>query len=107
MKSPTVDDRIVLLYTARLILGSKEPEVVINRLTNGRVACLSKKGLWLVEQYMEVLPELLAKHPMPLAEREADHLICARHEWPTMESLGYVHKFPDEPENRPTKRKAA
>lgn len=101
MRSPTVDDRCVLLYTARLILDAKEPQIIIDRLTNGRVASLSKKGLWLVEQYIEIMPELLMKHPLPHAEREADHIVCARHGWPTMESLGYVHKFPDLPQKAP------
>lgn len=106
MRAPTVDDRCVLLYTARFILRADDPEVVVKRLTCGRIASLSKKGLWLVEQYMEVMPELLMKHPLPLAEREADQIVCARHGWPTMESLGYTHKFPDLPEKGKPKEKS-
>lgn len=96
MKPPTIDDRCVLLYTARLILRANEPELIIERLTSGTVASLTKKGYWLVQQYMEVLPDLLKQNALPLAEKQADEILCARHGWPTMASLGYQHRFPDD-----------
>ncbi len=105
MKAPSIEDRCVLLYTARLILKAREPSVVVERLTRGGVASLSKKGLWLVEQYMEIMPQSLMAHPLPLAEREVDRVICTRHGWPTMESLGYIHKFPDAPDEAKGERR--
>lgn len=97
MKAPSVDERSVLLYTARLILRAKEPDVVTRRLMcESHVTSLTRKGYWLVEQYMELLPELLRANALPLAEKQADELVCARHGWPTMASLGYIHRFPSE-----------
>jgi len=90
MKPPSIDDRCVLLYTARLVLRAREPQVVLERLTSGgRVASLTTKGLWLVQQYMEVLTPLLGRHDMVVAERLADEMICDRYGWPTMAALGY------------------
>lgn len=102
MQAPSVDDRCALLYTARLILWAKEPEAIVERLSSdtNRVGRLTKKGYWLVQQYMEVLPQLLNDHPLPEAEREADQIVCGRHGWPTMQSLGYVHKLPDVPQKQ-------
>jgi len=98
MAPPTVDDRCVLLYTARLILRAREPEAVVAKLMQeGGLSSLTKKGYWLVQQYMEVLPDLLRHYPLPVAEQHADEIVCARHGWPTMNEQGYVHKFPDEP----------
>lgn len=94
MKAPSIDDRCVLLYTARLVLRAKEPNVILDRLHQ---TTLSKKGAWLVLQYMEVLPSLLNENALPLAEKKADEIVCARHGWETMASLGYIHKFPDHP----------
>lgn len=81
---PSDDERLVALYTAKLLVRVKEPALLVQQLRSSQLFMHLDQDLPLIRQYYKVMRDEISKTSPDKLYAVVDATISEQNEWPVL-----------------------
>lgn len=83
---PQDDERLVALYTAKLLVLAKDPAQLVQKLRSSKLFIHIDQDLPLIRMYYKVMRDEIAKTPPDKLYEAVDSMVSKQNSWPALDT---------------------